>query len=293
MLNTSVYKVQRLLQAIVLAGGVAGGVLLALPEAAPAQTPVQGQRAILALEAAEQDAYRNLLERLRGVSVDGETTVEDLVVADSETRAQLESFVRGARVIEENIHPSGRATVTVQLDVERVEMLLGHELPDQLSTLEAEGQGAAPAPTAANTETAAELGGSDSARAPLVPAEVEGRPQPDRTEEQANRDSLVEVTGKGVPPDGEDLSDAQKRLLAKRAARNDAFRRLLEYVYGVRVDASTTVEDLVVESDEIESEVEAFVRGAKTVSSSYSDGVATVTLVLDLSDLNSIIRESW
>ena len=48
-------------------------------------------------------------------------------------------------------------------------------------------------------------------------------------------------------------SDAQRRLLAIRAARMDAYRAMAERVYGMSVQGSTTVRDMVVQNDRFRS----------------------------------------
>ncbi len=60
---------------------------------------------------------------------------------------------------------------------------------------------------------------------------------------------------------GNPATDAQNKLLAKRAAEADCYRKLAESVYGVQINSSTFVRDFVTESDEIRTGVDAFVKG--------------------------------
>ena len=57
---------------------------------------------------------------------------------------------------------------------------------------------------------------------------------------------------------------AQRRLLAIRAAKLDAYRGLTEQVYGQYLDSTTTVADMVVRSDSFRARVEG-VYGANLV----------------------------
>ena len=50
---------------------------------------------------------------------------------------------------------------------------------------------------------------------------------------------------------------SQQRILAIRASKIDAYRSLSEQIYGLYIDATTTVGDLVVQNDVIQSRVEA------------------------------------
>ena len=77
---------------------------------------------------------------------------------------------------------------------------------------------------------------------------------------------------------------AQQKLLAMRAAQADALRKLAEQVYGLRIDAETVVRDFVTESDEIKTQVKAFLRGAKMVGDPrwYADGACDVDYEMTL-----------
>jgi len=75
---------------------------------------------------------------------------------------------------------------------------------------------------------------------------------------------------------------AQQRLLAIRAAKLDAYRSLTEQVYGLRMDASATVADMVVQNDTFRSKVEGVIYGATLVSITPSgDDTYETTLTLD------------
>lgn len=74
----------------------------------------------------------------------------------------------------------------------------------------------------------------------------------------------VIATGIGFPPEG--VTDpARGRVMAERAAFVVALRNLLEVVKGVRVDGTTVVENYMVKSDMIQTQVSGFVKGARTV----------------------------
>lgn len=70
---------------------------------------------------------------------------------------------------------------------------------------------------------------------------------------------------------------AQNKLLAKRAAEADCYRKLAETVYGVKISSDTYVRDFVAESDEIHAGVDTFVKGVRlSAARYYDDGVAEV-----------------
>lgn len=82
---------------------------------------------------------------------------------------------------------------------------------------------------------------------------------------------------------------AQRRLLAIRAAKLDAYRSLTEQVYGQYVDSTTTVADMVVRSDTFRGRVEGVIYGATLVSiEPRSADTYEVTLALDKAIVNDL-----
>jgi hypothetical protein len=73
---------------------------------------------------------------------------------------------------------------------------------------------------------------------------------------------IVTATGLGAPPENA-VNRAQARAMAERAAFIVATRNLLEVVKGIRVDSATLVENFIVTSDVIKTEVTGFVQGAQ------------------------------
>ncbi len=61
----------------------------------------------------------------------------------------------------------------------------------------------------------------------------------------------------------QDIKDAQNKLLSKRAAEADAYRKLAECVNGLQIRSDTYVKDFVTESDTIQTEMDTFVRGIR------------------------------
>ncbi|MBR4877780.1 MAG: LPP20 family lipoprotein, partial [Rhodocyclaceae bacterium] len=74
-----------------------------------------GQRKLMAMRAAEVDAYRKLAEQVYGFNVDGNTTVADFVAQNDNVRAWVEAFIRGARITEVVPAGDGNYKATVEL----------------------------------------------------------------------------------------------------------------------------------------------------------------------------------
>lgn len=91
----------------------------------------------------------------------------------------------------------------------------------------------------------------------------------------------VEADGFGLPPTVV-TSEAQAKLMARRAAIADAQRNLAEQISGVQVDSETTVQNMQLESDTVRTRVSALLKGAKVISESYEDGAYHVVMALPL-----------
>ena len=82
---------------------------------------------------------------------------------------------------------------------------------------------------------------------------------------------------------------AQQRLLSIRASKLDAYRSLLEQVYGQYLDVNTTVGEMVVQSDTFRARVQGVIYGAQLVSiTPVGEDTYTVTLSLDRAIVNDL-----
>jgi hypothetical protein len=95
-------------------------------------------------------------------------------------------------------------------------------------------------------------------------------------------EGTMTATGIGSPPE-KYYGKPQARPMALRAAQLDAYRNLLEVTKGVRVNSVTVVEDSMVASDMIRSQVDGMIKGAQVIKKEYlSDGTVEVTVVMSL-----------
>lgn len=98
----------------------------------------------------------------------------------------------------------------------------------------------------------------------------------------------VTAEGTGLPPEG--MPAARGKVLARRAAIVDAYRQLAETVQGIQLDAETTVRELAVSSDIINTKVSALVKGARVVSQEYmEDGSCVVKMAIPLYGVSSSV----
>ena len=83
----------------------------------PANSYNAVQARMMARRAAQLDAYRQLAEAVKGVNVDSETTVENMMVISDRTTTRVNALVQGARIVEEHVIPEGGYAVKMQLSM--------------------------------------------------------------------------------------------------------------------------------------------------------------------------------
>lgn len=75
----------------------------------------QGQRELMAIRAAQVDAYRNLAEQVYGFRVWGNTAVSAFATQNDSVRTYVDAFIRGARVVNLTTLENGNYEATVEL----------------------------------------------------------------------------------------------------------------------------------------------------------------------------------
>lgn len=76
-----------------------------------------GSAKVLARRAAVTDAQRNLLESVKGVAVDSDTTVENFMLKNDVIHTKVNGIITGARVISEEVQSDGVYKVTMAVPV--------------------------------------------------------------------------------------------------------------------------------------------------------------------------------
>jgi hypothetical protein len=108
-------------------------------------------------------------------------------------------------------------------------------------------------------------------------------------ETMVNAQGNIVATGYAVISVQPHDNPAQQRLLSIRASKLDAYRSLMEQVYGQYLDANTTVGQLVVESDTFRARVQGVIYGAYLVSiTPVGEDTYEVTMSLDRGIVNDL-----
>lgn len=97
-----------------------------------------------------------------------------------------------------------------------------------------------------------------------------------------NKSMHLSVIGQGVAPMNTS-SPAQAYALAKRAAIADAYRAIAEKVKGVRVDGQDTIKNMMVQKSTIRTYVQAIVRNADIVETTFKEGLCEVEMEIVIS----------
>ncbi len=262
---------------------------------APAMNPdwqgVSPQDRLLARRAAIADAYRNMAERVKGLQIDSQTYVRDFVAESDVINTSLDTFIKGCRILDTRYVAGPICEVDVECTIQEIQQELRrivkehyhggrwHEHSfDKVNTYY-ENKSLVATGSGVPRSYGASAGPVPEAAAEEAPYEPEWATQ------------YIRATGSGIPP--EDVTDPnQAGLLAERAAEVDAKRNLLERINGIRVDSATYVRDYAAEHDEVNTRLDAFLRGAKKVDTRYlDDGVVEVDVEAPLSGVWDIVKD--
>ncbi|MCV2403476.1 LPP20 family lipoprotein [Marinomonas sp. C2222] len=96
---------------------------------------------------------------------------------------------------------------------------------------------------------------------------------------------VVTATGYAALTTNKRLSKSQARILTLRSSMLDAYRNLSERVYGLKIDGSSSLRNMVIENDELRTYVDAYLVGAKVVSQrEHEDGTFETVVEMALQE---------
>ncbi len=98
----------------------------------------------------------------------------------------------------------------------------------------------------------------------------------------ASHSLVITVFGQGVAP-SVTASPAQAYALAKRAALADGYRQIAERIKGVHVEGQDSVKNMMLQRSTVRTTVDAMVRGANVMDTTFKDGLCEVELEIVLS----------
>lgn len=127
--------------------------------------------------------------------------------------------------------------------------------------------------------------GSPSPAAAPAPQAAQGSFQYAQYVAEANAPVRLTAIGYGAASSADGHTPGQRRLLAMRASKLDAYRSLAEQVYGIRLTSNTTISSLMSQNDGFRAYIDAYLRGARIVSvTPLADGNYETTIEIDFDD---------
>lgn len=242
------------------------------------------QQKLMSLRAAQLDAYRLLAERIYGLELASHSTVRDYLTEDDRIAGYFEKFLKGARFGPPRYYDDGSCEIDAEVTLEQLVNVLKRSYDDvyqggkwrreqfdeltrrtERKVIQVTGSGAA--------SIRSQL--PDPAQEPILPKVAPLRDQ----------EIKLPPIYRRYPP--------AERLKAKRAAELDAYRLMLERIYGLELDSTTTVGNYVTKYDAIRTATEGFLRGVRPVSTRYNaDGVVEVTMQITLEQAVTVIRRA-
>jgi hypothetical protein len=202
-----------------------------------------------ATRAAELDADRLLAERIYGLQVDSETTVADLAAGDDTIAGAVSATLVGSITTEAPEYlPDGRVQVVRAVKIREVIDTLNRVIKGKRL------DDGSLVTTSDNTKT-----------------------------NRTTNDKIIDVMGNAALPG----SEGHQKIMAKRAAEMDAYRRLAGRMLGVKIDGKTTVRDFALEHDEILASLSQVLKAATPTAVKYnkSDGSCAVTMEVKTQDI--------
>lgn len=96
---------------------------------------------------------------------------------------------------------------------------------------------------------------------------------------------IINATGYSAPVTSKSLSKAQARLMSLRGSKLDAYRNLSERVYGISLDGTSSLSNMMAQHDELRTYVNAYLVGAKVISQrELEDGTFETVVELALQE---------
>ena len=201
-----------------------------------------------ATRAAEIDADRLLVERLYGLQIDSNTTVLDLTAGDDKVAGAVSASLVGSLTIGEPEYlADGRVQVVRAVKIQEVVETLNRAIKGKR----------------------------------LADGSFANSSENEKTDRSVT-DKVIDVMGNAALPG----SEGHQKIMAKRAAEVDAYRRLAARMMQQKINSDTTVRDMCLQNDQVVAKLSQVLKAATPTNIKYlDDGSCEVTMEIKVSDL--------
>lgn len=251
---------------------------------ATAQDVSVEQNKLLAKRAATADAYRKLAEAVYGLQINERTYVKDFVTESDDIRGEVDSFIKGIRLGTPTWYEDGSCEIPAEVTVAKVVETLrtAHDRyykGEDIKTKDFESI-------------------TRRIEKQIIKVIGQGAPRPDLPPDLPF--GVAEILGPAPPPPAKlpipgiwQQVDPQARLMALRAARMDAMRKLAERIKGLRLTSRTQVRDFMAASDEITAVMDTYLVGAEEIGSylRHDELIAEVTMRVPTEQVITTIKQ--
>jgi hypothetical protein len=266
---------------------LAAGLVLAMATpvfAGPVEEKLAAQNKLLAMRAARVDAMRKLAERINGLVITSETTVKDFVATNDRIQSAMMSWLSGMKEVgEPTWTPDGICQVTLEVTVQEIVVELKRLHKEFYKGDKVRYEDIEQIAVNAKEKTLRETGS--------------GAPRPefeDRGAQAMPGASGQDIMSKRAWAYWSAHCTGRGRLMAERAARLDALRKLGERINGLLITSETTVKDFVATDDRIRTQMATFLRGAREVGTRYHDGELIVETEVEVTVQDLIVSlQQW
>ena len=221
----------------------------------------KAQNRLLAQRAARVDAMRKLAERIKGLQITSQTSVKDFVTESDTIQTSLNTYLLGMKEVSVKYLEDDSCEVVLQIKLSQVIATLKsihatHYKGNKVKSRDFQQM------TTTNKVTVLRETGSGVPREELMPEPLVP-PAPGASQ------ATFSGAGAAARKYWARYCTARGRLMAERAARIDAMRKLAERLKGLQISSTTTVQDFVAEGDDINTRLNTLIRGMKEVGRRY------------------------
>jgi len=247
---------------------------------------VSPDQKLMAKRAAEIDAYRNMAERIMGLKISSDSLVLDYVSQSDKIATHMDHFIKGLQIKENETiwFDDGTCEVVVEASLSQVINELKTTVDKYYDGNKFDRQQFDEIKTNTKAGTLTEIGAGAVRQNSVIRQSKSAPIVMDMVNPRSRLIDLPEIYKK---------YPARNRLMAKRIAALDAYRKLIERIYGLKIDAKTTVRDFNVNlsSDVITGRLMSELKGMRIEEVRYQpDGIIEMQVSVTLKQLVKTLK---